>query len=237
MVIPSPRRAVLSIVFFLVASTSSPAHGQTETGTIYGSVSDPTGAVIPSAIVRLIDTDRGLKSDAATGSSGFYRFPSVRPGRYRMEVEKSGFKPIHLTGITVNVQDNLEHNFKLDVGSASETITVAANAENLNTSDATVSTLIDNRFVENMPLNGRTFSTLLDLTPGVVLNATNFYDQGQFSVNGQRPDANYFTVDGVSANLGTSASGLGQGGGGQLPATSAFGGMSNLVSLDALQEF
>ncbi len=237
MVSPSPRLAVLSIVFFLVASTSSPAHGQTETGTIYGSVTDPTGAVLPSAIVRLIDTDRSLKSHAATGSSGFYSFPNVRPGHYRLEVEKSGFKPIRLTGITVNVQDNLEQNFKLDVGSASETITVAANAENLNTTDATVSTLIDNRFVENMPLNGRSFSSLLDLTPGVVLNATNFYDQGQFSVNGQRPDANYFTVDGVSANMSTSDTTLGQGGAGQLPATSVFGGMSNLVSLDALQEF
>ena len=88
-----------------------------------------------------------------------------------------------------------------------------------------------------MPLNGRSFSSLLDLTPGVVLNATNFYDQGQFSVNGQRPDANYFTVDGVSANLGIPAANFGQGGAGQLPATNAFGGMSNLVSIDALQEF
>jgi hypothetical protein len=141
-----------------------------------------------------------------------------------MEVEKTGFKLVRLTGITVNVQDNLEQNFKLALGSASETITVEAGAVNVNTTDATVSTLIDNRFVENMPLNGRSFSSLLDLTPGVVLNATNFYDQGQFSVNGQRPDANYFTVDGVSANLGTSASSLGQGGGGQLPATSSFWG-------------
>ena len=110
----------------------------------------------------------------------------------------------------------------------------------LNTSDATVSTLIGNQFVTNMPLNGRSFSTLINLTPGVVLSQSNFYDQGQFSVNGQRPDANYFTVDGVSANLGNVGNGtlnLVQSGAGQLPTTSAFGGMSNLVSLDALQEF
>ena len=102
-----------------------------------------------------------------------------------------------------------------------------------------MSTLIGNRFVENLPLNGRSFSSLIDLTPGVVLTQANFYDQGQFSVNGQRPDANYFLVDGVSANLGTAGSGtnLGQSGAGQLPATSAFGGTSNLVSLDALEEF
>ena len=102
-----------------------------------------------------------------------------------------------------------------------------------------MSTVIGNRFVENLPLNGRSFSSLIDLTPGVVLTPSNFYEQGQFSVNGQRPDANYFMVDGVSANLGTAERrlNLGQGGAGQLPATSAFGGTSNLVSLDALEEF
>ena len=99
--------------------------------------------------------------------------------------------------------------------------------------------MIGNRFVENLPLNGRSFSSLIDLTPGVVLAPSNIYEQGQFSVNGQRPDANYFLVDGVSANLGNVGAGssLYQGGAGQLPATSAFGGTSNLVSLDALEEF
>ena len=233
----SHRSVLLPVVFFLAAGIPSPAHGQTETSTIYGSVTDPTGAVVPKAAVRLIDTDRGAQSEVATATTGFYSFPSVRPGRYRMDVEKAGFKLLQLTGITVNVQDNLEENLRLSVGAVSETITVEANAENVNTTDATVSTVVDNRFVENMPLNGRSFGSLLDLIPGVVLNSANFYDQGQFSVNGQRPDANYFSVDGVSANIGTNASNPGQGGAGQLPATSAFGGMSNLVSLDALQEF
>jgi len=80
---------------------------------------------------------------------------------------------------------------------------------------------------------------LIDLTPGVVLAPSSIYEQGQFSVNGQRPDANYLLVDGASANLGNVGAGssLYQGGAGQLPVTSAFGGMSNLVSLDALEEF
>jgi len=110
---------------------------------------------------------------------------------------------------------------------------VQGSAPLLNTSDASVSTLIGKRFVENMPLNGRSFSSLIDLA------LANYYEQGQFSVNGQRPDANYYMVDGVSANLGNVGSGgnLAQSGAGQLPVTSAFGGTSNLVSLDALQEF
>ena len=232
---PNSRVVILAFVLLLVVGIS---YAQTETGSIYGSVTDPTGAVVPNATVHLIDIDRDIRTNIATDNSGFYSFVTIRPGHYQMDVEKTGFKLIRLTAITVNVQDNLENNFELVLGSASDAITVTANAENLNTTDATVSTLIDNRFVENMPLNGRSFSGLIDLTPGVVLVPNNFYEQGQFSVNGQRPDANYFTVDGVSANLGTPAgASFGQGGTGQLPATSAFGGMSNLVSLDALQEF
>jgi len=129
--------------------------------------------------------------------------------------------------------------FALTIGSNAESVTVEGTAPLLNTSDASVSTVIGNRFVENMPLNGRSFSSLIDLAPGVVLTPANLYEEGQFSVNGQRPDANYFMVDGVSANLGNAGDGtqLGQGGAGQLPVTSALGGTSNLVSLDALEEF
>lgn len=235
---PSAAALPLALALLILGLFAWPGQAQTESGAIYGSVSDPTGAVVPRAIVRLLDTDRGTQSEIETRNGGFYTFASVRPGHYRMEVEKSGFKLLRLTGITINVQENLEQNLKLEVGSASEAITVEANAVSVNTNDAAVSTLIDNRFVENMPLNGRSFGGLIDLTPGVVLVPTNFFEQGQFSVNGQRPDANYFTVDGVSASFGTpTGSSFGQGGTGQLPATNAFGGLSNLASLDALQEF
>ena len=170
-------------------------------------------------------------------SKALYSVPALQPGPYNITVEANGFKTLHQTGIVLEANQQARIDFGLTVGSTTETITVEGEAPLLNTSDATVSTLIGNQFVANMPLNGRSFSTLINLTPGVVLPQTTFYDQGQFSVNGQRPDANYFTVDGVSANLATSAGPLGQGGAGQLPAVDSFGGMSNLVSLDALQEF
>ena len=108
----------------------------------------------------------------------------------------------------------------------------------MNTESGTVSTVIDHTFVENLPLNGRSFQTLIMLTPGVVVTATAFDDQGQFSVNGQRADANYFTVDGVSANFGVTAYfPMVQARGGALPALSAPGGTNSLVSVDAMQEF
>ena len=98
--------------------------------------------------------------------------------------------------------------------------------------------MIDRTFVDNLPLNGESFQTLIMLTPGVVLTTTAFDDQGQFSVNGQRADANYFTVDGVSANFGvTGTAQLLQTASGLLPALSALGGTNSLVSVDAMQEF
>jgi len=93
-------------------------------------------------------------------------------------------------------------------------------------------------FVENMPLNGRNSQTLIMLTPGVVVSPAAFDDQGLFSVNGQRAAANYFTVDGVSADFGvTGYFPLVQVAGGGLPALSAQGGTNSLVSVDAMQEF
>ena len=214
------------------------ANAQAESASIRGSVIDPTAAVVRNAMVRLIDIDRGYQTEVTTGAGGSYTFASVRPGHYRMEVEKKGFKMVRLTGITVNVLDNLEQNFSLEVGNASESITVEANAVNVNTTDGTVSTVVDRNFADNLPLNGRSFQTLILLTPGVVAATTAAADQGQFSVNGQRADANYFTVDGVSANFGvTGFPPLMQSAGGGLPALSALGGTNSLVSVDAMQEF
>src|SRR6266568_730406 len=119
-------RLLFPLLLFVVANSS--AHAQTETGTIRGSVTDPSGAVVPGATVRLIDVDRGPQTEVATGNGGFYTFVSVRPGHYRMEVKKSGFKLVRLTGVTVNVQDNFEQNFRLDVGAVSDSITVEASA-------------------------------------------------------------------------------------------------------------
>ena len=233
-----PRSFPTLFATLLLTSLLSGAGAQIETGTIRGSVSDPTGAMVPDATVRLIDTDRKIQTEVMSGSGGFYTFASVRPGHYSMEVEKSGFKLVRLTGITVSVQENPEENFKLNVGKVSETITVEADAVNANTTDGTVSTVVDRNFADNLPLNGRSFQTLIMLTPGVALTAADSFNQGQFSVNGQRADANYFTVDGVSANFGVTGNPqLLQSAGGGLPALSASGGTNSLVSVDAMQEF
>jgi len=204
-----------------------------------GFISDPSGLAVSGAKVLVESAGTDAIRSVSSNGHGEYSVPALLPGAYNITVNANGFKTVHQNGVVVEVDQRARLDFTLEIGAASESITVQGSAPLLNASDASVSTVIDHQFVENLPLNGRSFGSLIDLTPGVVLTVSNFQDQGQFSVNGQRPDANYFMVDGVSANLGSVGSGslLGQSGAGQLPATSAFGGTSNLVSLDALEEF
>jgi len=211
---------------------------QSTNASIRGEITDASKALIVGTKVLVVSENTGAEYETESGATGLYRLSDIPPGLYRLEARKAGFKTLIKSDLVLHVQDVLNLDFEMEVGQTSETIRVASGQSELNMESAAVSTLVDNRFVVNLPLNGRSFSSLLDLTPGVVLSPTaTFYEQGQFSVNGQRPDANYFMVDGVSANLGTPGTGFGQGGTGQLPATNVFGGMSNLVSVDALQEF
>jgi len=225
-------------LLLLVSLAANSAFAQLETATVSGQIVDPSGLSVTSAQVKLVDIDRDTTTSAGTNASGLYTFPSVQPGRYRMEVTAAGFKVVNVTGLIVNVQDHIEQNFRLQVGSVAESVTVTAGAPLVNTTDATVSTVVDRQFAENLPMNGRSFQTLIELTPGVVLTANNGFDTGQFSVNGQRASSNYWMVDGVSANIGISASQTsGNGLGGAVGSSSVLGGTNSLVSVDALQEF
>jgi hypothetical protein len=211
---------------------------QTELAAILGRVTDPSGAVVVAAEVEVRNIDTNLVVLSATNADGLYTVPSLHPGHYVISVRKSGFKTVSVTQLDINVQDNVVRNFVLQVGSSAESVTVTAEGENINTTDATVSTVVDRNFAENLPMNGRSFQTLIQLTPGVVLTANNGNDQGQFSINGQRAASNYWMVDGVSANIGIAATGQPSNGlSGSLGSFSATGGTNSLVSVDAMQEF
>ena len=214
------------------------AFAQTETASIGGVIRDPQGSIVPEARVTVTRTDTGTVTTARTNGAGVYFFTGLLPGHYQMVVRKAGFKEVAIKEFQLAVQDKLERNLSLELGSVAETVTVDASMLAINTQDAAVSTVVDRQFAENLPLNGRSFQSLIQLTPGVVLTANTGTDSGQFSINGQRADANYWMVDGVSANIGMSAAGyVGQGLGGALGATNVFGGTNSLVSVDALQEF
>lgn len=209
---------------------------QSPTGTISGIVTDPTGSTIAGAEVVVVNDATRVQFSGKTNVEGIYVIANLPPGNYRVQVAKVGFKTIIKPDIVLNVQDALAINFALPLGAMSEIVTIQGGTPLVNTESAAVSTVVDRQFVENIPLNGRSFQSLIQLSPGVVLTKTDSTNSGQFSVNGQRADANYFTVDGVSANIGV-------GGGTQigqseaLPGFSVAGGTNNLVSVDAMQEF
>jgi hypothetical protein len=216
--------------------------GQSESASVSGRVTDQTNAVVPDVEVELRNADTGISQLTKTNGEGFYSFPNVKPGSYVMSVRKQSFQTVSVTGMTLHVQDNLSRNFVLQIGSSAVSVTVTADQNNINTTDAAVSTVIDRQFVANMPLNGRSFQSLVLLAPGVVTTSPQVGASqgvlGEFSVNGQRADANNFTVDGVSANNSANPNGYASAGSaGALASTTALGTTQALVSVDALQEF
>jgi hypothetical protein len=230
----------------LICVSAGNLPAQTTNAAINGQITDPKGGVVPGTEVHAVNIDTNVVYPTETNGSGIYAIPALPPGRYRLVVRKDGFKEINKTDITLHVQDILEQNFSLEVGSTSESITVSgADASVINTTNGSVSTVIERQFVENMPLNGRSFQDLIAMTPGVVNQSPQYYATqivgggGDFSVNGQRTESNYYTVDGITANIssgngggvGTSATG------GALAGSTALGTTQTLVPVDALQEF
>jgi hypothetical protein len=204
-----------------------------------GRVTDATGAAVPGAGVRVTRAGTGFTRATVTTREGMYLVPSLSPGEYELAVAKAGFQRLVVKRIVLNVSSTVTRDVKLELGVVSTTVEVQAGNTLLEPEAMSVSTTVDRRFVSNLPLNGRSFQTLLEMTPGITLvAATGAASQGQFVVNGQRSNANYLQVDGVAANL--SASGniqVQQQAAGSLPALTAMGGTNNLVSVDALEEF
>jgi hypothetical protein len=233
------RRLGVFVAVVLCCATLSVA--QTPTAVVNGQVRDISGAAIPNAAVVVINDATGIRTTTETNAEGIYSVPNLQPGTYRIQVSKQGFKTIVHPDIVLHVQDAEAIGFTLPVGPTSDTVTVEGGAPLVNTENAAVSTVIDRNFVESLPLNGRSFNTLLQLTPGVVIASAPLgavSSPGQFSISGQRTNANSFSVDGVSANFGVVATANpGSSGTGSQQALNALGGTSSLVSVEALQEF
>ncbi len=234
------RRWFLLLALFLLPFSG---FAQSTSATISGGVTDPAGSFILGADVEIANDATGVIYSAKTNSAGMYLVPILPPGHYHVQVSKPGFKTIIKADVILNVQSALSLNFVLAIGATSESVTVDAASSLINTTNATVSTVVDRKFVENTPLNGRSFQDLISITPGVTTQSPQAGSaigySGDFSVNGQRGESNYYTVDGVSANVG-SGNGFGAAqpaSSGSIAATSALGTTQSLVSVDALQEF
>ncbi|MBL8216710.1 MAG: TonB-dependent receptor [Bryobacterales bacterium] len=174
------------------------AHSQTSTSQISGTVSDASNAVIPGATVTATNEATGISLKQTTTDAGLYAFPSIPVGVYAVKVEATGFKVAVRTGNQVLVSTPLVVDMRLEVGTATESVQVMANAETLQTSSAVLGNVVEQKAIVTLPLNGRNPLNLLMYEPGVTQRSGN-----TVNVNGARSGAVNVTIDGIDANEST----------------------------------
>jgi Carboxypeptidase regulatory-like domain/TonB-dependent Receptor Plug Domain len=172
---------------------------QTGTSNISGTVKDIGGAVVPGATVTAKNDATGVSNTQTTTESGLFSFASLPVGSYTITIEKQGFKTLQKTNNTLQVGEPLTVDGSLEVGSVSETVTVQSGTEQLQTANATIGNVVEQKAIEALPLNGRNPLTLLLLEPGVVQRSFGGAGSG-VHVNGARDRAYNVTIDGIEAN-------------------------------------
>ncbi|MGC0772366.1 MAG: TonB-dependent receptor, partial [Candidatus Acidiferrum sp.] len=196
------RNVLIACVGFLFAVTCGWA--QTGTTSLRGVVSDRSGAIVANAAVTLTNISQGLKRETATNNAGEYQFLALPPGTYALTVELAGFRKFEQKNLQLLVNLPSTQNVTLDVGAATETVEVSAQAETLNTTDASLGNAFNENQVKELPLEGRNVPDLLSLQPGVAFPNNRdddpSFDTRKGAVNGARSDQSNVTVDGVQVN-------------------------------------
>jgi len=202
-----------SVVLCLVLTACVlPASAQLYAGSIAGTVTDPSGAVVPSARVTATDMDKGFKFPGTTDNAGRYLLRNIPPGRYSVSVEAPNFESERKTGIVIAVTQNASVDFTLKIGTAAQTIEVQAQHVELQTEDAVTGQVVNRTFVNDLPLVDRNFANLAYLAPGVNetnVPGTNTSNGGiNFNSNGSRNSTADVLIDGASATNFEQNSGL-----------------------------
>ena len=204
------RPLVCVALGLLLLGTVPAAVAQTVSGTILGSVTDPTGAVISNAKVTLVNEGTGLTRTVTTDTNGEYVAPSLPTGRYTVISEITGFKTLTMSNVEVGVDQRVRIDLKVEVGAMTESVSITAETPLLQTSSSELGTTVGNEQMEALPLNGRNFVNLTRTVPGVLrgIPGANIDGAGSlawrasasFSANGQRARDNNFMLDGVDNN-------------------------------------
>src|SRR5229473_299649 len=190
----------------LLNMLSAATWAQTTQGGIVGTVQDQKGDAIAGAKVTVISAATGLQRDVSSADNGIYRVIAIPSGMYEVRAEAPGFASLVEKDIEIGVAQTRTLDLVLKVGATAETVTVEANADLTQTESSKLGQIIDNRKVEDLPLNGRDFAQLARLNPGVAVSGGGGGQQGGegnvsgFSSNGQRSTSNNFLVDGVDNN-------------------------------------
>ncbi len=197
------ERLWIAVVIGLLLSffASIPALGQTDQGTITGTISDPSGAVIPNATVTLTNTDTGLVATKTTDASGVYTFSPIKIGNYKVSATAPSFSTTTQQNLHLDVQQRLAVNIELKAGQAAESIEVTAAPTLLQTEEASVGQVMSSRTINETPLSGRNWVFIAQLSAGVTPSAgSRGAGKGDFEANGQRAEQNNFILDGVDNN-------------------------------------
>jgi carboxypeptidase family protein len=199
-----PASLVLALVTMLFGTGYLQA--QVDTGSITGTVTDASGAVVSGAKVTMTNEGTGASLSTTTGSDGVYNFSPVRIASYKLEVSAQNFKSEVQTHVVVDVSARVLANFKLQPGAVSETVEVTSSAPVLQAEDASVGQVVNERSVNNLPLNGRNFTFLAQLAAGVntpQADTRGNAASGAFAANGNRPAQNNYLLDGIDNNSDT----------------------------------
>src|SRR5215472_11942804 len=203
MILPALRRLSIgatSALLLLVCSIGPILRAQTFQGSFTGTVSDPSGAVIPDAAVTAVEQDKGFTRSAVSDRDGTYKIPLLPPGQYRLTVEKDGFEKAVQGPIRLTVNQHPRVDFMLKLGAQSATLTVEASPLAVESQTSSVGTTITQQQVSQVPLNGRSFLELALLVPGVYpgTEGTRISDRGgAINVNGMRDSMNSYWLDGL----------------------------------------
>jgi len=228
-------RASALIVFGVICGTA--AHSQSS-GHVCGRIEDPSFAAVSAAAVTVVNEESGFRHAGSSSEEGAYCAGLLAPGLYKVTVRKEGFRTMIRFHVRVEGPEPARADFQLSLGSVLETVTVEDSLPVRPEDDVAVITKLVREDLEKLPLDGRGVLGLVELAPGVDVVPATRGDAGQFVADGQRPNTNYFTVDGISANHGVSAGGLpAQTTGGALPVLSAFGSLDSLIPVESIQEF
>jgi hypothetical protein len=228
-------RALSLIVFLLMCARALPA----QSSYIYGRILDPSATGAEGVAVSVVNEDNGFRYSSLSQGDGAYSAGPLTPGSYKITVRKEGFRTMIRFHVRVDGSRPERADFALSLGSIQETITVEDSPSVLaRASDVSVATDLDRHEIDELSLDGRGLLGLVEMSPGTSVVPATRGDAGQFVTDGQRPNTNSFTVDGISANHGVSAGGLpAQTTGGSLPVLSAFGSLDSLIPTGAVEEF
>src|SRR5579862_6125161 len=195
------RLFILGLVLCLIASFS-PLSAQTTAGSIVGTVTDPSGAVIAGANITITNMGTNIAVKTTTDTAGEFVVTPLEVGKYSVSVEATGFKRSVRSDIQVNVQDRVRVDSKLEVGQVTDTVEVAAAAPILETDTSYLGEVVESQRIVDLPLNGRFFTRLAVLTAGTAPTPAGARDEntGGFSANGVRPYQNDYILDGVDNN-------------------------------------